>query len=1559
MLEPSDSLAPSAGTSAELSGVRISGALTLSAVLEQLPFEIFRRAKKDSLDEYQLGWRLILPRQPLMMNFRRVRFATAEGCNLVAILHDLLDGGKETRLLKLSFDEESTGLSRVLQNIKHLSTLPATHFDLNRISAQARGVVCIYDVGHPDQVLAAARHIAESATRSAAADSSDERSNFYDMTERVAVEALFNIYEHAFSFDHDRKRAFVSLTLQPAARCIDNGSRQPVEERQWLENQGQGMIVELAITDVGNGIPKTLWRSAKDQRPQLFNALSTLNSGMTAFDTERAVLHARLAADSFRHDSTCKAYTDFADEYHALNWRGLYRCRQQIAEFGGFIAVASGRGRAGFAWTKESTTMEFSHSFAKRNDLPGTTVLVRLALPLQRRVTRNIAQENEADAGKTATIFTPYLLSWKDLTVARPGQRIVKRSNGKTPIVAIAFPFRKISSHHHLLEVSGSSIPVPYVLRMLSHIPPDVVPVFAFADAEGTTLRTIAPTWTALHGYPRLVAIFAPHQKQLAWRVAGVFHTDTEEMLFRLETTGRYEIPKHAPATVGSLARELSLNYPLFITFDSDQHLVLLTHFNARISDESIRLALEKAFIDFWPEIRSRVIKEDPQRPVLLHTGTRVRRYLCVLSLVESSRLLADVLGRQLMACVEPEKNGRKCKLVTDDYGSSYVAQTLLRDVASKITPIRRDEALSLARGSEVVLFVDAIFKGRTVTNLAEVLRARELSVRAIVTCADLRDVPGSRIGKHIKVTSLLTIPADFRPEDLGEGSDGGDEVQIDRVTHMPVDAEASRFVDLHTTQSALELLDRGPNLFEHGFHERGGRLHTIALPADRILRDHTAEIIRCLTDKLSPFLRDYADTKTDIAFCYRSGSAVGRYIGHLYEELLSRSLIKWRHVFRLEMPAGHTGARSVFVHPDVGLFTSAKPVEVGQLSLAVGAEHQYPNQEFIAIYIDDAAVSGKALRSFLYHVMRDPERQPRAVMGLVIVNRLSPDEVRAFDFWQKLWPTTAHGASAGIPFRFDSVFRLQVGSSDGGFALSHPLFQRIQQSGPIPTPEMRLYIQQIGERLANERPLRHIFLTEGPDPGRPFSSDAARLRHLLAIHQQNEAVPAQILSTFTRMREAKDPALLHVLALEPKLLDEVPFNGICFRDTIEFCVETLKDQAAARADKSDALCVLAWYETAFFDRLREIAPGVLADQALRQQFLLFVLTLFTRSKEQYHRVIDALGDVTAPAEQKGWANWAAQVVTRSHRFRQTLALVQSDADAEMLVRELIMRMSRHSTDAEWHWESLSNRLITMREDWSAFGYKEAREKVLNSVPLARALAQDVFLPALSALVYLSELRGDNTLAERMGKSHGLALLALERLTEISPSRLEDVTPARVIELCEALEALRDVTWAGNWSANDVLSLSTLGANPPPLCQALREFYSAPWAIFGRLADELRAEIGLTGGATNIEPSIIVCPVPVADMHLILTLLLDNVRKHGEPSSLMGTKLDGEPPLIISFQNRVRSAEMIGGFGITLARARATRFGIDVVSESDTATSGGWITKITFPTFFRADPSLI
>ncbi|MCW0220912.1 MAG: hypothetical protein OJI67_21470, partial [Prosthecobacter sp.] len=564
------------------------------------------------------------------------------------------------------------------------------------------------------------------------------------------------------------------------------------------------------------------------------------------------------------------------------------------------------------------------------------------------------------------------------------------------------------------------------------------------------------------------------------------------------------------------------------------------------------------------------------------------------------------------------------------------------------------------------------------------------------------------------------------------------------------------------------------------------------------------------------------------------------------------------------------------------------------------------------------------------------------------------PVELRSFQLWRELHPPTDSSQQSGIPFELADILRLQVRSREGELPVDHPLIKRIASSGPIPNQELRLYFKNVMARMNGPYPIRHVFYPHHVD-NCMLSWEAAQLRHLLSLFQQNEAVLPAIIDCWNNLQMQKSPSLISLLALEPELLDEPPFNGMCRRDTVKLCCEIIKDQNSAVPDKSDSLVVLAWCESYFFNSLNEIVPFILHDENLRVQFLLFSLILFGRNQDNYYRIRDALYRQTTPQNGPDRARAALAVIKQSYQFKQSYHGYASANDAEIPVRRLLECMARHSREAEEHWESLYYQITAMLDFWSDFSDAQALEEVVHNLPKACDLVEQTFLPAFAGLVYLSELRGDEKFTKLLITACENAASRCQDLRLLLPKRVDEVTPQRMQRISKALEMLRHVTWEHGWSATDVLSRTNLENNLAPLCEGVRAFFSAPWSILVRRGCLISKTLANNRIDLAAEVSVMVTPVPMTEMDDIIRLLIDNVADHGDPLSLKISKgiIDGQ--MTLSASNVVRLREVMGGAGIALAANKAKQYNVIVNSDIESPISDLWVTTVAFPSFFDCD----
>ncbi|MCW0221131.1 MAG: hypothetical protein OJI67_22570, partial [Prosthecobacter sp.] len=958
--------------------------ITLGSILESLPLEIFRQGKQTQSDPYQIGYRTVHPTKPIKIKFAPLRSVTAEGLNMLAVLqHSLRSSDKKYGFsVGLSEDIEVAQFFRVL-GIDTSQLIWATEGIQPLVNRSPQFWSCgpfLCPITSEQQVLESARGSAESIIIAASEwDDAEMRGELHDSIQRLVLESLFNIYEHAYPTTRHNREAFATIIVQPASRILADRKLIAKEEFDWLDSQHNKLCIEIAISDIGRGVPRTLWQWVNRRDPGIFDKLKMANPGSNVYAQCRSKVHESILVYAFEHESSQKSAKQFADHYHEVNWRGLYRSRQQVAKSEGMISITSGKGRVGFCAIGNEKVF-FSKSISGKIEMPGTTLTIRLPVSSTRKTRVVGIRDLTLVERSQAIILDPNIRPFNHIISPNtfPGVKFSK-DDIRDNILGIALPFTKLSSEHHLLQDQVASIPLAKLFEALSLVPPHVVPILFFSNAEAAIFRAVSQRWSPLTGYPRLWAVWNSERKQLLWRLAGVYCQEAEEMLVALEHTGHYKITPNASKYVIETARELSINYASFIQYNETDGKLKIIKFSATVSERSIKSAFDLAFRIYWSMVEEDVVRKGP---VLVPSGERVANYICVLYLIEGSALLASTLSEKLRAII------RDGNVVADNHGSEFIAQLLLQQ-RGETHPIRRGDSVDLAIGSKLFIFTDAIYNVGALTQMINDLAGKGYKIGRLICIVDVRNKKDYNKLAGIPVTSLVDLPY-FNIAELDSAEMSTMDVQVDRLTHVPVETEASTFSDIACTSEAQKLFF-GHSIFTHGFHFLGQRLHTISAPASKLLNSYLDESLECLAERMRPFLKKHCLPSTHVCFFFRKSSQLGKVIGRLHDVLVEKELVALSKTFQVSLPTKTLGSKAIFTHPDLPLYHNCCSVEVGQLNLLPGVETASLNAgNFLAIFVDDAAVSGKALRNFLYRVSSEHQK-PKAVLGLLLVNRLSP----------------------------------------------------------------------------------------------------------------------------------------------------------------------------------------------------------------------------------------------------------------------------------------------------------------------------------------------------------------------------------------------------------------------------------------------------------------------------------------------------------------------------------------------------------------------------------------
>jgi hypothetical protein len=438
-----------------------------------------------------------------------------------------------------------------------------------------------------------------------------EKEGVLGSVESVAYEALKNIMEHAY--ERAPRSLFACATVTPSGHFEDDSRLQhrftTVEELEWLKENQEGMILEIAMADAGLGVPQTLWRNA-EQKQRPFTA--GWPSGGLDSESRRSA-HQSLCEYAFHYDSTRKEDSEFPTVASRLSWRGLHKCLKQTEYLSGCILLASGQGRAGYVFVR-NRIKAVSPARDLHADFPGTVVVLRFATsprrvrpglvtrsgqPLQQRV-GYVASETDLRKGLPSERVTRILATNDEGLSKDPSNHEIRESLSKFSkqgprALFVYFPFRNLETERDLLDLLPAIPPNHLAVLLFGHIPRKVRALLR-ADAN--------PEWSPkTHGTPRLLCLWDQEGHRLEWQIAGEVPLPRagQRVYADLELSGHAEL-KTESAEVQALARELANSYPEFIVWNKEKETLSFAGTEPTIAPEDFAAILDDSFATFYQQ---------------------------------------------------------------------------------------------------------------------------------------------------------------------------------------------------------------------------------------------------------------------------------------------------------------------------------------------------------------------------------------------------------------------------------------------------------------------------------------------------------------------------------------------------------------------------------------------------------------------------------------------------------------------------------------------------------------------------------------------------------------------------------------------------------------------------------------------------------------------------------------------------------------------------------------------------------------------------------------------
>lgn len=1520
-----------------------SGPLTTSSLDHCLPAALFRPASnprtkkaKGDADPYHMGWEYVPSGNSYEFRLSDLPFATAEGVVTLAALIDCLRR-KPNGEVHFEISEKANNWSNGLQ----LGQLIKGHWlTLNRFPSKFsrpsgcytfplwREVVTDRSSSHSisEQLATQIELILQDLKHSSPSDVAFAAKLLFD-------EALLNVFEHAYAQDED-KVAFGAITVTPVPRGDQLRKLAYVtkEEAEWFSQfSGSGLMLEVAVADFGSNIPFTLWRAFKNEFPRHFAKYESLRLGSHTGRLQRAQLHHEILIWAFNHRSTRKGRNDFSSELAFLNWRGLHRAMNTAARLSGCMVIRSGQARTGFAFYGDAS-LQLAPTTSKQHEFPGTSITLRIPIPRTKQRAVIAKVEDDRNQGNVIRIEEALNTSTVDSIKAEDYA-------GRVAFLGVAHAFKTFATEEviRLVETTLS-------------MPPHIIPIYFFADVEPiTALSQLSAFHESKLGPPRLVAFWKADQR-LLWRFVGVIPSTARAMIEGLEENGTSSIGTDRANQI--FAENLARSYSPYI--EIERGTISLLPFKAHVSSISVHDALQRGF-ELWAADGDGEWRfNEPRKYIRLMTGRLIKQYISVFKLLDSDEFLAREVGRTFTSVLSNLQHDHpNLCIVTDSEASYFIARMLLQDhrpspdIHIGSSP-KRDVS---ARPS--VVFIDAIQKGDTLKSLVR----KTKGLQAIICCLDLRPEKRPQADSPLPIKHrLLRYP--FDPQEVAEDTITENDIvlEVDAVTHIPEEGAQLEVLSLGTTPHREQFILAHPELFQYGYQRRTGRIDVIRLSVAALIAEHAQSLLDWIVGVIGAQLKKQPlhNERLDLVIFVRTEAIIQKIVPELAQRL--RSEFGFERVLKALLPSVSSSAGELFGRPTPELFYGLEQVE-GQRELF----GRQPTT-FIALYLDDASVTGKSLLNFLNRVsLARADQLPSLILAIPIVCRLSPAEEIFFgDVCKRI--TARHEPTRKIPFSLAHLFRLQVRSFD--IIESTPAYQlilRLASNDSWFDPRLLTYVEALKnnirslasptrEAIANEGLSRHPFYAGVQYDDEPPSARVIRIRHLIALQEQNLGVLSVLLHELLEVFKVKDFGLLTMLALEPSLIEMRPLSKGARHDITRLAMDAILGESSAGL-KSDALCVLALQGQVLIDRLPELLPKVGADDDLIDQLLVFLFASKTLGSMWYGNVGGALRECASQLSPETYSYLQSWLQSFDEITSQRPVLTAHDA--RQAIANLIAQTSYHGKGLD---------KLNALGDW-VFS-RETERSLRDGLAVKRIVhdvyefLRDVVLLGIDGLNWWAEFRGNNPMAAAvLSRSYDQLIPLLNQLIICSNGLTSGPVGPSVAKKIEDLwKSIRSLSLTSQ--ADTFLSREPdLPMDEMPILERWGpQFFCLPLEILYGLASfvlqhvEVRADWELPEQAKVV----VVVPFPLSPIERVFSLILQDMRSHGTKTDdridCSINHKDGVSELNVVFQNRVRKRNVArSGASQKLARNIAHQYGFEVQPDPPAQPGAIYRVRVTLP----------
>ena len=1487
-------------------------ALTLGSLEAQLAARtpLFRQASRAASlkigrdDPLHLGWEPSPFRtdEPCVFRLINLPWATAEGVVSLATLVDCLRHASHRRVT-VSIDRtaelwsDCLGLTQLVSDswnesiggvkpIRGCWVLPLFRTELTseRICSEISGLLT-------DHTATLFRELKRTTSR--------------DVLDSVGLflrEATFNVFQHAY--DSDSRGLFGSITVTPVPSEEDLAGLPYTtkEELKWFKTwAGHGLMLEAAIADCGVGIPLTLWRDYADNHPSHVRDFKhALTLGPTLAAAARAELHGRVVLWAFDHRSTRKSPADFPDRLAALTWRGLHRAMNSVARMAGCVILRSGQARIGHAFHADGTG-QITLPGVQKWEFPGTAFVVRIPLGVRERRTFPVHQPPPPRLELTFDAI---------VRASRVSHDLLPPIGRAAPMVAVCHSFRGVNQDD-----------IGWLLDRITSLPPHLLQVhFCLRFTSDNILSQLHAYSQDAWDLPRLVVFWA-HDHMPQWKFVGIAPEPARALIRDLEAHGIAKIGEDP--VVKGVARRLANSYAPHLSIEDGT--IRISPFRFDVTGVDVSMVLQEAFDEWCSESPRTWIFEEVGTAIRLRSGRLVKRYACVFEMLRANEFLTQVLGWRLATILGSVEAGVRPVIMADSDAANFIARSLLLEQKEHYD-IALPDSQTIEQARPTVAFVDAIHRG----DILRSLLARSPHVQRAISCLDLRppSVASIAADKSVSLTCLLHFP--FDAGEISEADSRGMRIlELDRVTQVPGPSADTNLYQLGTNQERLTFLYSHPQLFKYGIQQSGGRTHVVTLSTTALVKSYSPRLLRwilelvhqaCSSETISAFDSIVIFVRTDANLqdlLLDLGQALAR-------DLASR-------VFGVRIPTAPAGEREVFGRAVPELLRNIVDVSGSNLGFAFSTPRRY-----VAVFLDDACVTGRGLLNFLVRVARaGAEQTPAAAIVIPLVSRFSPGEEFFYsDAIREI--QSSCGSAAHVPLFFKPLFRLQVRSFDS--VESSPagrLLSALNRSMPLLDARLDGYLNMIAASLELSGPLRRAgtstevcscpFYSGPVAPPHEVSTGIIWIRHLIALQEQNVAVSSELLVRLREACEAGDYGLLTVLAVEPTLLETPPLRRECRKDVIELAVSALRARVAPSVI-SNALCVLAMCSAALLDNIPEVLAVIGNDTALLDQFITFLWYCVPRARWPIIR--DAVRQRGLPAATQ------ELLIKYLGAFDEiaTADPVTSDEGARQILTEALEETIYHG-DAYMACQRLNAWVLSPDEaERAAAESLDIQRLVREAVEATRR----VVLPATTALAFWARTHGQHGRAEsELQRAWARATYTLNDLAAhadgLAPGPIGRVGAEEIAKLWTDVRRWTQFAGPHSYLARDI---ALQDADQGVFERWMPEFFSLPWEVAAQASTALGSAISISSAG---DPAVVVVPIPCSEMRRIFNLLFIDMKRHGTGTgdTMVFRRTDSEAGFVALIQNERRKDDAKGsGMSQRTVARLAKRYGVDVTFPS-------------------------